>query len=85
MFMQIIIAQAKRDEKILSLYKRLVDVYGFMTDVANLDKIKSMRDMTGKVSEQTIECARFIREYSEPKSFCESSAIGFRACILYSL
>ncbi|KIK33197.1 hypothetical protein CY34DRAFT_66416, partial [Suillus luteus UH-Slu-Lm8-n1] len=59
----------KRDEKILSLYKRLVDVYDFMTDADNLDKITSMRDMTGKVSEQTIECARFIREYSEPKSF----------------
>jgi hypothetical protein len=84
--MQIIIAQKTRDDKILSLYKRLVGVYGFMTDADNLDKITSMRDMTKKVSEQTMNCAHFIEEYSEPKNFCESSAIGFRTChILYSL
>jgi hypothetical protein len=39
----------------------------------NFDKIESMRGIVGKVAQQTIECARFIREYSETKSFCESS------------
>ncbi|KIK33456.1 hypothetical protein CY34DRAFT_99569, partial [Suillus luteus UH-Slu-Lm8-n1] len=66
---KIIIAQKTRDDKILSLYKRLVDVYSFMTDSDNLDKITSMRDMTEKVSEQTKHCAHFIEEYSEPKNF----------------
>jgi hypothetical protein len=44
-----------------------------MTEEDNLGKIESMRDIVGKVTQQTFECARFIREYSEMKSFCESS------------
>jgi hypothetical protein len=44
-----------------------------MTEEDNLDKIQSMRGIVGKVAQQTIECARFIREYSGTKSFCESS------------
>ncbi|KIK31444.1 hypothetical protein CY34DRAFT_103294, partial [Suillus luteus UH-Slu-Lm8-n1] len=66
---KIIIAQAERDKSILSLLKKLGDVYRFMTDADNLGKIESMRDIVGKVTQQIFECARFIREYSEAKSF----------------
>ncbi|KAG2096495.1 uncharacterized protein F5147DRAFT_656572 [Suillus discolor] len=39
-----------------------------------LGQISSMRDILGQISQQTLECARFIRDYAETKSFCESSS-----------
>jgi hypothetical protein len=57
----------------------LADVYNFMNREDNFGKIESMRGIVGKLAQQTIECARFIREYSEKKNFCESSD----HCILY--
>jgi hypothetical protein len=72
--MQIIIAQAERDESIHSLYKKLADVYRLMTEDDSLDKIESMHGIVGNIVKQTLECARFVRDYSETKSFCESSS-----------
>ncbi|KAG1819391.1 hypothetical protein DFJ58DRAFT_739431 [Suillus subalutaceus] len=66
---KIIIAQAERDKSIHSLLEKLAEVYRFMTQEDSLGKIESMRGIVGKVAQQTIECARFIREYSETESF----------------
>ncbi|KIK32409.1 hypothetical protein CY34DRAFT_19067 [Suillus luteus UH-Slu-Lm8-n1] len=66
---KIIIAQTGRDKSILSLLEKLADVYNFINREDNFGKIESMRGIVGKVAQQTIECARFIREYSETKSF----------------
>jgi hypothetical protein len=60
---------------------KLAEVYRFMTQGDSLGKIESMRDIVGKIAQQTLECARFIREYSETKSFCESS--GYRISHLH--
>ncbi|KAG2753877.1 hypothetical protein P692DRAFT_20721960 [Suillus brevipes Sb2] len=65
----IIIAQAERDKSILSLLEKLADVYNFMNREDNFGKFESMRGIVGKLAQQTIECARFIREYSEKKNF----------------
>ncbi|KAG2109952.1 uncharacterized protein F5147DRAFT_760522 [Suillus discolor] len=70
---KIILAQAKRDESVDRLLQKLDEVYGFITEDDNLSKVESMHDVIGKIAQQTLECARFIREYSETKSFCESS------------
>jgi len=70
--MKIIIAQAERDESIHSLLKKLAEVYCFMTQDGSFGKIESMRGIVGKIVQQTLECARFIRDYSETKGFCES-------------
>jgi hypothetical protein len=82
---QIILAQAERDQSVHSLLQKLNQVYGFITRDDNLSKIESMHDVVGKIAQQTLECARFIREYSETKSFCESSDYCIRIWILYLL
>ncbi|KAG1851441.1 hypothetical protein DFJ58DRAFT_746276 [Suillus subalutaceus] len=64
-----IIAQAERDQSINSLLKKLAEVYRFMTQDDNLGKIESLCEIVGKIVQQTLECARFIRDYSETKSF----------------
>jgi hypothetical protein len=51
----------------------LAEVYRFITQDDSLSKIESMRDIVGKIAQQTLECARFIREYTKTKSFCELS------------
>ncbi|KAG2159003.1 uncharacterized protein EDB93DRAFT_1100061 [Suillus bovinus] len=81
----IILTQAERDKSINDLLKKLDEVYGFITQDDNLSKVESMRDVIGKIAQQTLECARFIREYSETKSFCESSNYCIRKPVLYSL
>ncbi|KAG1889719.1 uncharacterized protein F5891DRAFT_1282778 [Suillus fuscotomentosus] len=59
---KIILAQADRDEAVLVLYKKLGQVYGFITQDDTLLKISSMRDILGQISQQALECANFIRE-----------------------
>ncbi|KAG2113855.1 uncharacterized protein F5147DRAFT_834817 [Suillus discolor] len=66
---KIILAQVKRDESVDRLLQKLDEVYGFITRDENLSKVESMHDVIGKIAQQTLECARFIREYSETKSF----------------
>jgi hypothetical protein len=79
---QIILAQADRDTAILGLLQKLGDVYGFITEDKRLHQISSMHTILGQISQQTLECAYFIRDYSETKNFCESSA---RHCAFHSL
>ncbi|KAG1906456.1 uncharacterized protein F5891DRAFT_1002415, partial [Suillus fuscotomentosus] len=66
---KIILAQADRDEAVLEYYKKLGQVYGFITQDDTLLKISLMRDIFGQISQQTLECASFIRDYSEKKGF----------------
>ncbi|KAG1895037.1 uncharacterized protein F5891DRAFT_1194707 [Suillus fuscotomentosus] len=66
---KIILTQADRDEAVLELYKKLGQVYGFIMQDDTLLKISSMKDVLGQISRQTLECANFIRDYSEKKSF----------------
>ncbi|KAG1871726.1 hypothetical protein DFJ58DRAFT_722459 [Suillus subalutaceus] len=66
---KIIITQAECDKSICSLLQKLAEVYRFMTQDDSLVKIESMRGIVGKIIQQTLECARFIRDYSETKSF----------------
>jgi hypothetical protein len=69
-----VIAQSDRDQAVLVLVNKLDQVYGFMIQDETLGQISSMRSILGQISQQILECARFIRDYSETKSFCESSS-----------
>jgi hypothetical protein len=71
-FVQIILAQAYRDAAVLELLKKLDQVYTFMAQDQMLGQISSMRMVLGQISQQTLECAQFIKNYSETKNFCES-------------
>jgi hypothetical protein len=66
-----VIAQSDRDQAVHRLVDKLDQVYGFMIQDETLGQISSMRDILGQISQQTLECARFIRDYSETKNFCE--------------
>jgi hypothetical protein len=54
---------------VLGLVFKLDQVYGFMIQDETLAQISSMRGILGQISQQTLECARFIRDYSKTKSF----------------
>jgi hypothetical protein len=66
---QIILAEVDRDAAVLQLLEKLCEVYGFMTQDQMLGQMSPA--ILGKISQQTRECAHFIRDYSEIKSFCE--------------
>ncbi|KAG2094879.1 uncharacterized protein F5147DRAFT_763842, partial [Suillus discolor] len=66
---KMVIAQSDRDRAVHCLVDKLDQVYNFMIQDETLDHISSMRDILGQISQQTLECARFIRDYSETKSF----------------
>ncbi|KAG2105031.1 uncharacterized protein F5147DRAFT_244140 [Suillus discolor] len=66
---KIIIAQAERDQSVQSLLEKLEDVYRFISLEDTLGQISSQRMIAGRIAQQTLHCARFIREYSKKKSF----------------
>ncbi|KAG2131616.1 uncharacterized protein EDB93DRAFT_1108078 [Suillus bovinus] len=53
---KIILAQAERDESVDRLLQKLEEVYGFITQDDNLSKVESMRDVIGKIAQQTRVC-----------------------------
>jgi hypothetical protein len=71
--MQVILAQTERDQSIQSILERLGEVYTFMSQKDTLSQISSKRRIAGRIVQQTVECAHFIRDYSKKKSFGESS------------
>jgi hypothetical protein len=76
-----VIAQSDRDQAVLGLVNKLDQVYDFMIQDNTLRQISSMRSILGQISQQTLECTRFIRDYAETKSFCEFSS----CCTFYIL
>ncbi|KAG1841568.1 hypothetical protein DFJ58DRAFT_688642 [Suillus subalutaceus] len=66
---KIILTQADCDTAILDLLQKLGDVYGFITEDKRLHQISSMHTILGQISQQILECAYFIRDYSETKNF----------------
>jgi hypothetical protein len=69
---QIILAQVDRDKAVLALINKMTQVYEFICQEETLDQISSMHIIIGQISQQTLECAHFIRDYSKTKDFCES-------------
>ncbi|KIK42083.1 hypothetical protein CY34DRAFT_12587 [Suillus luteus UH-Slu-Lm8-n1] len=65
---KIILAQRDRDDAIHELLKKLGEVYSF-TQNEMLGNISSMHPILGKISQQTRECADFVKKYSETTSF----------------
>ncbi|KAG2351399.1 hypothetical protein BDR07DRAFT_32913 [Suillus spraguei] len=69
---KIIVAQADRDKAVLELLKKISEVYSFIMQDDMLNKISSMGAILAQISQQTRECANFIKNYSQTKNFCES-------------
>ncbi|KAG2093906.1 uncharacterized protein F5147DRAFT_820824 [Suillus discolor] len=66
---KIILAQTEHDQSVQSLLEKLEQVYGFMSQDDTLGQISSKHSIAGRITQQTMECACFIRDYSEKKSF----------------
>ncbi|KAG2141151.1 uncharacterized protein EDB93DRAFT_639803 [Suillus bovinus] len=68
---KIVLAQVDRDKAVLKLVNKLCQVYSFITQDKDrmLGQIPSMRIILGQISQQTLECAQFIQNYSETKNF----------------
>ncbi|PPQ90302.1 hypothetical protein CVT25_013271 [Psilocybe cyanescens] len=63
-----IIDQEIRDDSILSLLRKMNEVYTFLTD-NKLRDIESMKSVVERICHQTLECSYFIREYSTNQKF----------------
>jgi hypothetical protein len=59
--------QVDRDTAVLKLLDKLSEVYRFIAQDEMRGEISSMHAILGKISQQTRECARFIKNYSETK------------------
>lgn len=70
-----IIEQADRDVAIRDLQMKLSEVYTFLMKDVELAEIPTMQELFGKLAKQTLECAVFIKQYSETKSECELNAL----------
>jgi len=67
---QMIITQVNCDAAINGLVEKIGDFYKFITEDGRLSKLTSMRDILKSIADQIFDCARFIQNYSETKSFC---------------
>jgi ABC-type polysaccharide/polyol phosphate transport system ATPase subunit len=58
-----------RNNKIQDLVITVNDIYAFIPEAKPVEKIKSHAKILAVITKQTTECAHFIHEYAEIKSF----------------
>ena len=63
-----IIEQVNRDKSIRSLFLKMDEVYKFLTG-EEFQRIECMKIVVERITSQTLECSRFIRDYSENENF----------------
>jgi hypothetical protein len=71
---QTILAQVDRDRCIVRLVEVMDDVFSFVKEAEPIKKIESHGPIFKLMSQQTTECAYFIRDYAMNKSLCGSSS-----------
>ncbi|KAG6326497.1 hypothetical protein ID866_12592, partial [Astraeus odoratus] len=64
-----IIAQVNRDASVNALLLKICEFYSFITEDGRIVKLTSMQVALKNMAEQILDCARFIKDYSETKSF----------------
>ncbi|KAG2088828.1 uncharacterized protein F5147DRAFT_658575 [Suillus discolor] len=67
--LKMVIGQSDRDHAVYCLVDKLDQVYRFMIRDETLGQISSMHGILGQISQQTLECACFIRDYFQTKCF----------------
>jgi hypothetical protein len=60
---QVLKAQETRDNDVRGLSQAMADMFAFMDDIQNLEKIKPLQDTVTAMMVQVQECAKFISEY----------------------
>jgi hypothetical protein len=71
-----IIDQSDRDVAVCSLFSKMNEVYVSLTK-AGLSEIESVKEVVERISQQTLECAYFIREYAQNQKFRKSVHLRF--------
>ncbi|KAG6329168.1 hypothetical protein ID866_9921, partial [Astraeus odoratus] len=66
---QMIINQVNRDTAINQLLGKIGELYQFISEDDRLKKLVSMEGVLKAMSDQVLDCARFIANYSETKGF----------------
>jgi hypothetical protein len=66
-----VLAQKARDEAIDHLVEVMNDAYSFVNEAAALKEIESPKQIITVLTQQTIDCAYFIRDYAINKSLCK--------------
>lgn len=66
---KIVLAQVDRDKALLGLVIKVAQVYDFICQDETLGQISSMGDIISQISQQILECAYFIRDYSMTENF----------------
>ena len=70
---QMIITQINRDASVDALVIKINEFYHFITEDNRPSKLTSMQDILKSMADQILDCARFIKNYSERKNFCMSA------------
>ncbi|KAF9548858.1 hypothetical protein CPC08DRAFT_342951 [Agrocybe pediades] len=73
---QVLVKQIERDEKVEKLGVVMVDLYTYIRDGIEMDKIETYQKVLDKVLKQTAECAYFIAEYRKVKAFAQRAVIN---------
>jgi hypothetical protein len=69
-YVKIVLAQNDRDESINRLVDTMNNTYAFVHEAEPLKKIESHKRIIMLLTQQTIECGYFIRDYAKNKNFC---------------
>ena len=67
---QLIITQANLDQSISDLLLKVQNVYEFLLEEDTLSNLDRMKDTLARIAQVVSNCAQFVKNYSETKSFC---------------
>ena len=62
--------QANLDQSISDLLLKVQNVYEFLLEENMLSNLDTMKDTLARIAQVISNCAQFIKNYSETKSFC---------------
>ncbi|OCH90177.1 WD40 repeat-like protein [Obba rivulosa] len=62
---EVLNAQKERDENVEKLALEMAQLWTILSEIRNLDMIRSMKDVLSAATEQTRTCADFLEEYAE--------------------
>ena len=62
--------QANLDQSISDLLLKVQNVYEFLLEEDTLSNLDVMKDTLARIAQVISNCARFIKNYPETKSFC---------------
>ncbi|KAF9564058.1 hypothetical protein CPC08DRAFT_816217 [Agrocybe pediades] len=73
---QVLVKQIERDEKVERLGVIMADLYTYIQDGIEMDKIITYQKTLDKVLTQTTECAYFIADYRKVKIFAQRAVVN---------